>query len=112
IRTVDATKPSASNARHAERMKQLQSLRIPIHTQPPFLQEHEPANFGSLRTPPQVHQSQAGQIIKIPPPKRSPSVMELAEVIGAQSVHEINQSGQLVFQSAGDTGFGGTWDLE
>jgi hypothetical protein len=38
--------------------------------------------------------------------------MELGEVIGAQAVDEISHSGQLVFQSAGDTGFGGTWDLE
>ena len=33
-------------------------------------------------------------------------------MVGAQYVQEITQSGQLVFQSAGDSGFGGTWDLE
>jgi hypothetical protein len=59
-----------------------------------------------------LDQSQAGQIIAIPPLKRSPSVMALAEVVGAQYVDEIRQSGQLVFQSAGDTGFGSKWELE
>jgi hypothetical protein len=38
--------------------------------------------------------------------------MDLAEVIGTQYLDEINQSGQLVFHSAGDTGFGAPWDLE
>jgi Calcineurin-like phosphoesterase len=102
--------PQANNARNAERMKQHQSLRVPILTHPPFLQE--PASFGSPRTRSQLDQSQAGQIIAIPAPKRSPSVMELGEVIGAQSVDEISQSGQLVFHSVGDTGFGGTWDVD
>jgi hypothetical protein len=100
----------ATNARHAERMKKHQPARIPLHTQPPFLQD--PADFGSARTPEQLSQSQAGQIIKIPPPKRTPPVMELSEVLGTEFVNGISQSGQLVFQSAGDTGFGSPWDLE
>ncbi len=100
----------ADNTRHSERMKQQQPPRIPIHSQPPFLQF--PANFGSARTRQQLDQSQAGQIIPIPPPKRSPSVFELAEVVGQQYADEISQSGQVVFHCAGDTGFGGTWDLE
>jgi hypothetical protein len=91
-------------------MKQHQPPRIPIHSQPPFLQV--PANFGSARTRQQLDQSQAGQIIPIPPPKRSPSVFELAEVVGQQYADEISQSGQVVFHCAGDSGFGGTWDLE
>jgi|SRR5215469_5214982 len=98
------------NLRHVERMKKHQLPRIPIQSQPPFLQV--PANFGSARTRQQLDQSQAGQIIPIPEPKRSPSVLELAEVIGTQYVDEISQSGQLVFHCSGDTGFGGTWDLE
>jgi hypothetical protein len=100
----------ANNLLHAERMKKFQPLRIPTQTLPPFLQE--PANFGSTRTRQQLDQSQAGQIIPIPPPKRSPPVIDLGEVIGAQSVDEISQSGQLVFHSAGDTGFGAPWDVE
>lgn len=100
----------ANNLRHAERMKKHQPPRIPIQTHPPFL--HDLANFGSPRTRQQLDTSQAGQIIPIPPPKRSPSVIELGEVVGTQYVDEISKSGQLVFHSAGDTGFGGTWDLE
>lgn len=100
----------ADNTRHSERMKQHQPSRIPIHSQPPFLQV--PANFGSARNRQQLNQSQAGQIIPIPPPKRTPSVFELAEVVGQQYADEISQSGQLVFHCVGDTGFGGTWDLE
>jgi len=100
---------AATNLQNAERMRQHQPRRVPIHTHPPFL--HEPAEFGSPRTLQQLTQSQAGQIIAIPPPKRLPSVIDLAEVVGAQYVQEITQSGQLVFQSAGDSGFGGrgTW---
>jgi hypothetical protein len=100
----------ASNLRHAERLKQHQPPRVPSHTQPPFLQD--PANFGSARTREELDQSQAGQIIPIPDPKRSPSTIDLAEVVGAQYVDEIRQSGQLVFHSVGDTGFGAPWDLE
>ena len=110
-RTKRRRRASAStNLQHAARMRQHQPPRVPVHTHPPFL--HEPANFGSPRTRQQLTQSQAGQIIPIPPPKRLPSVIDLAEVVGAQYVQEITQSGQLVFQSAGDSGFGGTWDLE
>src|SRR5262249_13646659 len=95
---------------HAERMIKNQTPRIPIHRNPPFL--HDLANFGSARTPDQLNQSQAGQIIRLPAPKRSPAVIQLGEVIGAQYVDEIDKSGQLVFHSAGDTGFGGTWDVQ
>jgi hypothetical protein len=102
--------PQANNLRHVERMKQHQPPRIPSHASPPFLQD--PANFGSPRTRQQLDQSQAGQIIAIPAPKRSPSVMELAEAVGSQYVEEIRQSGRLVFHSAGDTGFGAPWDIE
>jgi hypothetical protein len=63
-----AVNKSADNTSHSERMKQHQPGRIPIHSQPPFLQV--PANFGSARTRQQLDQSQAGQIIPIPPPKR------------------------------------------
>jgi hypothetical protein len=99
-----------NNLRHAERMKTHQPPRVPIQSQPPFLQV--PANFGSARTRAQLDQSQAGQIIPIPAPKRSPSVLGLAEVVGTQYVEEINQSGQVVFHCAGDTGFGAPWDVE
>lgn len=63
-----AVNKSADNTSHSERMKQHQPGRIPIHSQPPFLQV--PANFGSARTRQHLDQSQAGQIIPIPPPKR------------------------------------------
>ena len=96
--------------RHSERMKKLQPARIPIQSQPPFLQD--PANFGSARTREQLDQTQAGQIIPIPAPKRSPSALDLAEVVGSQYADQISQSGQLVFHCAGDTGFGAPWDIE
>lgn len=102
--------PPASNASHAARMAAHQPPRIQSHVHPPFLAS--PANFGSPKTAAQLTQSQAGQIISIPPPKRSPSVIGLAEIVGSQLATEIQQSGQLVFQSAGDTGFGAPWDLE
>lgn len=102
--------PRANDSRHAELMMRHQPARIPNPMHPPFL--GDPANFGSPRTRPQLDLSQAGQIIALPPLKRSPPVIALAEVVGAQYVDEIRQNGQLVFHSAGDTGFGGTWDLE
>jgi len=99
-----------ANVSHADRMMNHQPPRIPIHRNPPFL--HDLANFGSPRTREQLDQSQAGQIIPLPALKRSPSLIQLGEVIGAQYVSEITQSGQIVFHSAGDTGFGGPWDLQ
>ena len=109
-----ATKKSAASQgqtqAHAERMKKLQPPRVPVRVHSPFL--HEPADFGSPRTRQQLTTSQAGQIIPLPAPKRTNQVMELGEVVGAPYVDQITQSGQLVFQSAGDSGFGGTWDLE
>ena len=107
---MSKTRNPQSHANHVQRMSRHQTPRVQSHHYPPFLQD--PGNFGSPRTRKQLDASQAGQIIEIPPPKRTPPVMELAEVIGAQAVDEIRQSGQLVFQSAGDTGFGSTWDLE
>ena len=101
---------NANRSSHAERMKKLQPHRVPVRVHSAFL--HEPADFGSPRTREQLAASQAGQIIPLPPPKRPNQVMELGEVIGAPAVDEITQSGQLVFQSAGDTGFGAPWDLE
>lgn len=100
----------ANNAKHAERMKAQQTRRVPSHTQPPFLEK--PANFGSARTCEQLDEKQAGQIIPIPPPRRSPPVLDLAEVVGSGYVAEISQSGQLVFHCVGDTGFGAPWDVE
>jgi len=99
-----------TNLEHAARMRQHQTRRVPFHTHPPFLHEH--ANFGSPRTRRQLKESQKGQIIPIPQLKRSPPIIDLAEVVGADYAKEIAQSGQLVFQSAGDSGFGGPWDLE
>src|SRR5262249_14731749 len=50
-------------------------------------------------------------IIPIPKPKRSPPVMDLSEVIGSVQVREIEQNGQIVFHTAGDTGAGQHQDL-
>jgi hypothetical protein len=99
-----------SDTSHADRMKQHQTPRVAGYQAAPFLED--PANFGSPRTRQELDESQAGQIIAIPAPKRSPSVMDLGEVVGAQFLDEIRQSGQLVFHCAGDTGFGAPWEVE
>jgi hypothetical protein len=95
---------------HVERMMRYQTPRVQSQPYDPFLRD--PANFGSPRTREQLDASQAGQIIAIPPPKRTPPVIDLAEVVGTQFADEIRQHGQIVFHSAGDTGFGGPWDLD
>jgi predicted phosphodiesterase len=99
-----------SNAFHAERLMRFQPPRLQHRLQPPFL--YDPADFGTPGTREDVEAEQAGQIIPIPAPKRTPAVMDLAEVVGAKYAEEIQQNGQLVFHSAGDTGFGGPWDLD
>jgi len=40
----------------------------------------------------------------IPPPWKTPPVMALSDVIGADAAQQIADSGQIVFHSAGDTG--------
>jgi hypothetical protein len=60
-----------------EQLEQQQIPRIPA-TQPlPFLTEPAAA-FRSGRTPEELAESQDGQLIAAPPPKRSPPVMDLA----------------------------------
>ena len=101
---------NANHPSHADRMKQHQPARVHGHAAEPFLRE--PADFGSPLTREELDLSQTGQIIPIPPPKRNPPVMELAEVVGAPLEAEIRQSGQLVFHAAGDTGFGAPWEID
>jgi Calcineurin-like phosphoesterase len=107
-------KPPTSNTAGAikqaiEQLKQRQSPRIPGTHPEPFLRD--PAQFRSGRSAQELAASQAGQLVAAPPPKRSPSVMDVAEVIGADAVAQIQQSGQIVFQTAGDTGAGKHEDL-
>jgi hypothetical protein len=87
-----------------EHLKARQTPRVPGTHHKPFLTD--PANFGSVRTQQELNASQSGQIIKIPPAKRSPQVMDLAEVIGSNAVDTITRSGQIAFHSVGDTGIG------
>jgi predicted phosphodiesterase len=47
-----------------------------------------------------------GTLQAVPPPRRNPPVMNLAEVIGDAGVKEILDSGQIVFHTVGDTGKG------
>jgi hypothetical protein len=99
---------NASN-QAVEELKQQQHRRISGIHPAPFLSD--PAEFRSGRSSAELDQSQEGQLIAAPPPKRSPPVMDLAEVIGAAAVTEIQQSGQIVFQTVGDTGAGKHDDL-
>jgi hypothetical protein len=92
-----------------EYLKAHQTPRVPGTHHKPFLTD--PANFGSVRSQQELDASQSGQIIKIPPPKRSPQVMDIAEVIGSNAVATITHSGQIVFHSVGDTGIGFHEDL-
>jgi hypothetical protein len=92
-----------------EHLKQHQKPRIAGTHHKPFLTD--PAEFGSGHTKEELASSQKGQIIAIPKLKRTPPVMDIAEVIGAAQVNEIIQSGQFVFHSAGDTGAGKHDDL-
>src|ERR1043166_5766300 len=87
-----------------EQLRKQQTPRVPGAHHPPFLTD--PADFGSPRSRQELDASQAGQIIKIPKPKRTPPVMDLTEVIGSDKVNQINRSGQIVFHAVGDTGTG------
>jgi hypothetical protein len=103
----DAT--SARSPQLLERLRQRQVPRVPGWHRKPFLTD--PPEFGSRRSRQEVDQSQDGQIVAIPDPKHTPPVMDIAEVVGDQHVQEVEQSGQIVFQSVGDTGSGQHWDL-
>jgi hypothetical protein len=84
--------------------------RIIAGTHPePFLTD--PAKFRSGRSAAELAASQEGQLIEPPEPQRSPPVMDLAEVIGLNAVTNIQQSGQIVFHTVGDTGAGMHEDL-
>jgi Calcineurin-like phosphoesterase len=101
---------NADNSKQAiEKLKQAQKPHISGTHPAPFLAD--PAHFRSGRRSDEISQSQAGQLIAAPEPKRSPSVMDLAEVIGSDSVTKIQQNGQIVFHAAGDTGAGQHEDL-
>jgi len=71
----------------------------------------EPADFVSGRSKNELAAAQSGQLIPVPPLKRSPAVMDLAEVIGQSETDTIQQVGQIVFHAAGDTGAGRHEDL-
>jgi hypothetical protein len=100
----------ANKQPQTERIKQHQTARVPGAPASPFLTS--PANFGSTLSREELDKKQEGQIVPLPPPKRTPPVMELAEVVGSQYVEQIQQNGQLVFHCVGDTGFGSPWDVE
>jgi hypothetical protein len=70
----------------------------------PFLEE--PAQFQDNFAETELASLQQGQLIAVPPPKRSPPVLPLAEVIGTVDTQDIQDSGQLVFHTVGDTGSG------
>jgi Calcineurin-like phosphoesterase len=92
-----------------DKLKQAQQPHISGTHPAPFLSD--PAHFLSGRGSKEINDAQAGQLIKAPDPKRSPPVMDLAEVIGSEAVTKIQQNGQIVFHTAGDTGAGQHEDL-
>jgi hypothetical protein len=94
-----------------ERLKKQQTRHVPKTLDAPFLASTA-AVFTSVRSAAESAASQDGQLIPVPSLKRSPAVMDLAEVIGAQPLDEIQQSGQIVFHTVGDTGFGRSEDLQ
>jgi Calcineurin-like phosphoesterase len=85
-----------------EQLKKKQSRLIPGEHDKPFLED--PAKFQSIKDPAEVVRSEAKQHVKIPSPRRSPPIMDLAHVIGSAAGDEIQQSGQFVFHAVGDTG--------
>jgi hypothetical protein len=90
-------------------LKKRQTRFIPGTHPKPFLTE--PADFVSRRSSEELSALQEGQLVAIPPLKRSPPVFDLAEVIGSQAIDDIQRSGQIVFHAAGDTGAGRHQDL-
>jgi Calcineurin-like phosphoesterase len=92
-----------------ENLKQAQTPHIAGTHPAPFLSD--PAHFRSGRGPAEIESAQAGQLIAVPEPKRSPPVMDLAEVIGSAAVTQVQNNGQIVFHTAGDTGTGQHEDL-
>jgi hypothetical protein len=92
-----------------EKLKQAQKPHIGGTRTEPFLTD--PASFRSKRSPGEINQSQKDQLVAAPTPKRTPAVMDLAEVIGSDGVTAIQNNGQIVFHAAGDTGAGQHEDL-
>jgi hypothetical protein len=102
-------KATLSAAQALDALKKHQARRIPGVHPSPFLTD--PADFVSGRSAEELAASQQGQLIAVPEPKRTPPVMDLAEVIGSPQVDAIQQAGQIVFHAAGDTGAGKHEDL-
>jgi hypothetical protein len=105
------TKTKVPLERPLESLKKNQKRTIPVTRHKPFLPSTGPASFGSGRTPDEVAANQQGQLVKVPPPQRSPPVIDLAEVIGSDEVAQIQSSGQIAFHAVGDTGAGKHEDL-
>jgi hypothetical protein len=88
---------------HAEELRRLQETRTRLvgrELHKPFLEE--PAQFHAQRVG--VSTKHDGTIIALPPLRRDPPIMALAEVIGAKAVNDITGYGKLVFHAVGDTG--------
>jgi Calcineurin-like phosphoesterase len=106
---ANQTDSAAQQAKAIDTLKQQQKPHISGTHPAPFLSD--PAHFRSGRGPAEIESAQAGQLIAVPEPKRSPPVMDLAEVIGSDAVTGIQNNGQIVFHTAGDTGAGQHEDL-
>jgi hypothetical protein len=94
-----------------ERLRTHQTRLVPKTHESPFLAGPHP-HFTSQRSQEESLAAQAGQLVALPPLKRTPSVMDLAELIGQEQVDSIKNSGQIVFHTVGDTGFGRSEDLQ
>jgi hypothetical protein len=85
-----------------EYLKKHQARLLPGVHDKPFLDA--PARFHSLKDPADVIRSEAKQHVPIPPPRRTPPILDLAHVIGSAAADEVEASGQFVFHTVGDTG--------
>ncbi|HTU25872.1 MAG TPA: metallophosphoesterase [Pirellulales bacterium] len=83
-------------------LRRRQTRLIPGTHEKPFLET--PARFQAAASPADIRASQVKQMVVIPPPKRNPPVIDLAELIGDAEVNEIETAGQFVFHAVGDTG--------
>jgi hypothetical protein len=71
----------------------------------PFLEEGK-AQFQDALSPQELDARTNGQLIAVPPPRRSPPILALQDVIGSDDTKVIDDSGQIVFHVVGDTGLG------
>jgi hypothetical protein len=99
-----ASKPSAHGEPAAAAPAPGLSRLVPGWHPAPFLDEK--AGFQDALSKQELDARNKGQLIAVPPPRRSPPILRLEEFIGATDAQEIDDSGQIVLHVVGDTGLG------